>query len=229
MLKKLIVFFTLIMFVLVPQTYAVDWKIDHSIDAKTGGHLVTGNDIITFQGHEFSSPTGDSPVPPFEIAYTLGITEYFSLNISAGGFFSEQPGDSGDKAYAKTFYGLFMPCIEYDAELETILSILETDVPVIDVPVPWEFSKDVISTLYLGVGVGAAWYSFKYEDAIGEIIDEAEYENVVFCYAPTIGVKIPTINHLDFIMEYKFLVAEDTELNYDAGGHLFLIGVGLTF
>jgi len=204
-------------------------KIVTSIGLRLGYHAYTANEFLnslpkTDQA-AYNSPSTEQPLPALEGEVNVSILKYFSVSALVGTYSGENTNSLGDISRTQTIYLLVMPRFDYSFAFEL------ANLPVTLNP-------------YVGLGIGTAYYTFWQDPSIyifppPTAIDES---NWVFAYSPSVGFDIPLIyvkpdladppfgidkSRLKLLMDYRYLDALDRGFN--AGGHLFLVGLGMDF
>lgn len=196
---------------------------------RLGYHAYTANDFLnnfpeSDQG-AYNSPSGDQPFPPIEGEVNVSILKYFSVSALVGTYMGKYTDSRNDLSKTQTIYFMVMPRFDYT------FSFKLKDTPVTMKP-------------YLGLGLGGAYYTVWHDPSVyffppPSSIDEQHF---VFAYSPSVGMSIPLIyvepdmedpplgidkSRLKLLMDYRYIGAQYK--NFNAGGHLFLVGLGMDF
>ena len=200
---------------------------------RLGYHAYTANeflnDLPNLDQSAFNSPSGDQPFPPIEGEFNVSILplKYFSVSALLGTYLGKVTNSNDVLSKTQTVYFLAMPRFDYSFDFKI------EDVPITISP-------------YIGAGIGFAYFTFWQDEAVNafpppDAIDES---HVVFAYSPSVGFSVPLLAvepsvdidglptwidkaRLKLLIDYRYIGA--VYKSFNAGGHLFLVGLGMDF
>jgi hypothetical protein len=229
-MKKLIsIFLCLFLTLFACNAYAV--KLSGGI--RLGYHAYTANEFLDglqdLDQSAFNSPSNDQPLPPLELEFNAGFLDYFSVSGLLGTFTGKAYNSLNIYSSTQTIYTMVMPRFDYSFSFN-----LKDGLPITIDP-------------YFGVGVGASWFAFWQDPTYTMFppLSAVDENHVVFTYSPSIGLSVPLLRanpdldevlppelepykaRLKLLLDYRYLQAKYHTFN--AGGHLFLFGLGMDF
>jgi len=202
------------------------YAFEMNVGFKAGGHIYENealNDVEGMNDLSFSSPTLDQAVPPIEVEIGFPFLGSFETSLIAGTYSGDAETEELEMS-TRTVYMMVQPKILSEGTMGEVIDLIPIDIPLVDLPALFQINPEKTVTVSSGLGVGMAWYSVFTEVGAEEWTDD----EFVFCIAPSVGARWGMTEKIDLTIDYRYLIARGSD-DFDAGGHLFLMGILATF